>query len=257
MGALYIGMTWIFRIQSEHKRLFATQSKPQRWHQKSALLGILILLSESMGVLSMILKTWQSLLFLHTWSLRDVFNLRAPLSVNWTSFLVSYWALIGNDENAAWLHLLQWMFPRPWAQQLSGMELALQGWMRGGWHWLLTTQGLSKHIPSLLQSQELTCVPAGPLPLTLCRAQGWMKHKHWVGAPLLHQLFEGRSFTGTWFYRLKISTSRADTTHMSFGGLYIMKTNQQNTALFQFRIWSQELCPFLLADWKIISLEKC
>lgn len=101
------------------------------------------------------------------------------------------------------------------------------------------------------------CASSGPLPLTPCRAKGWMKHKHWVGAPLLHQLFEGRSFTGTWFYSLKISTSRADTTHMSFGGLYIMKTNQQNTALFQFRIWSQELCPFLLADWKFISLEKC
>lgn len=60
--------------------------------------------------------------------------------------------------------------PWPWAQELPEMELALQGWMRDVWQWLLTTQGLScwcTCIPSLLQSLELMCVPV-PLPLTLC-----------------------------------------------------------------------------------------
>lgn len=223
MGTLYIGMTWIFRIQSKHKRVFAKQSKPERWHQKSALLGILILLSESMGVLSMIPMTGQSLFFLQTWSFRDISNLRAPASASWTSFPTRYWALIGNDKNAAWFHLVQWMFPWPWAQQLPEMELALQGRVRDVWQWLLTTQGLScccTLIPSLLQSQEPMCVCQfkTPAPHTVCRAQGWTKQKQWVGAHLLHQVFEGESFTGTWFYSLKISTSRGDTSHMSFGG---------------------------------------
>lgn len=72
------------------------------------------------------------------------------------------WTLIGSDKNATWLHFLQGIFPWPWAQQLPEMELALQGWIRNVWQWLLTTQRLScwcTCIPSLLQGQELMCLP--------------------------------------------------------------------------------------------------
>lgn len=251
MRALYIGMTWIFRIQSEHKRVFAKQRKPERWHQKSALLGILIILSESMGFLSMIPMTWQSLLFLHTWSLRDISNLRAPISVNWTSFPVIYWALIGNDKNAAWLHLLQLMFPNP------GHSSSLK------WSWLCKAEremsdnsysphGLScscTHSPSLLQSQELICVPVQDPCLSNCVQSTGL---NWVLAHLLHQLFEGRSFTGTWFYSLKISTSRGDTSHMSFGSpLHHENKPAEHSLYFSVDFGVRSFVPF---SWQIEHL---
>lgn len=246
-------MTWIFRIQSKHKRVFAKQSKPERWHQKSALLGILILLSKSMGVLSMIPVTWQSLLFLQTWSLRDISNLRTPVSVNWTSFPVSYWllALIGNDKNAAWLHLLQGMFPWPWAQQLPKMELGLQGWMRDVWQWLLTTQELSwcTCIPSLLQGWEPMCVPVqDPCPSHCVQSTGL--NKHWVGEePTSHtSCLKAEALQAPDFTVWRFPPAEVIPAACSLGALYTMKTNEQNPGLFQCRIWSQELYPFLKAD---------
>lgn len=40
------------------------------------------------------------------------------------------------------------------------------------------------------------------------------------------------------------------------GALYTMKTNQQNTALFQRIIWSQQLCPFLIGRLNIYVIRK-
>lgn len=89
-------------------------------------------------------------------------------------------------------------------------------------------------------------------PPTMCRAQGWMKHKHWVGAHLLHQLFEDRSFTGTWFYSLKISISRGDTSHMSFGGtLHHENKPAEHSPISAYNLESAALS---LSHWQIEHL---
>lgn len=75
----------------------------------------------------MIPMTGQSLFFLQTWSFRDISNLRAPASASWTSFPTRYWALIGNDKNAAGFILCNECSPDP---GLPEMELALQGRVR-------------------------------------------------------------------------------------------------------------------------------
>ena len=139
MGTLSIEIVWIFRIQSKgekHKGVFGKQSKPGRWHQKSTLLGLLILSSESMGVLSMVPATGQSLLFLQTWSSRDVLNLGAPVSASWlTSSPVRYQVLTASviRTPAAWLHLLPWMLSRTrgtaaHGRLLTGVCLHKAGW---------------------------------------------------------------------------------------------------------------------------------
>lgn len=256
MGTLYIGMTWIFRIQSKHKRVFAKQSKPERWHQKSALLGILILLSESMGVLSMIPMTGQSLSFLQTWSFWDISNLRAPVSASWTSFPARYWALIRNDKNAAWLHLPQWMFPWPWAQQLPEMELALQGCTRDVWQWLLSTQGLScccTLIPSLLQSQKLICVSVqDPCPSHCVQSTGLNEAKAvgrsppptpalWRQKLYRHQILQSEDFHQQRWYQ----------PYVLWGHFTSWKQNSRTQPYFSVEFGVRSFVPF---SWEIEHL---
>lgn len=104
---------------------------------------------------------------------------------------VRYGVLIGNMIRmpAAWLHLLQWMLPWPRAQKLTEMGLDLQGWTRDntssqhrGW----AAAQRRAHIPSLLQSWELTCAPVQyPCPSHRAWSTG-LKHTGWVGAHPLH-----------------------------------------------------------------------
>lgn len=171
MGTLSVELVWPFRIQSKgekHKGVFGKQSKPGRWHQKSTLLGLLILSSKSIGVLSTMPVTGQSL-FLQTWSLRDVPKLGAPVSTSWLiSSHARYWVLIRNTiwMLATRLHLLWWMLPltRGTEARWNGAVSArLMGWgmsdngssQNRDW----ATAQRCAHIPSFLQSQELTHAP--------------------------------------------------------------------------------------------------
>lgn len=224
---------WIFRIQSKrekHKGVLGKQRKPLWWHQKSTVLGPLLLCSQSIRVLSTVPVTGQSLLFIQTWLFREVPNLGScslftNCSASWLIRCpVRYQVPIGTViwALAAWLPLLWPVLPTH------------QGPEEACWHWAgqgVSDKGSSEarsllravHTSPALSRARSSCVHQFSTPASL-RATFWqpsrrawctrLKHMTCVAAlpPAWRQMF-GHLI----LHILMISTSRDDTSQTACG----------------------------------------